>query len=249
VVTMALGPDGLTSVLLRTPGRKVTFALGLPGEYNVRNAVTALAMIDTAGFTTAGNGMAGQAPVIEAGVDLDRAAAGLAAARVPGRMERVDLGVDAPAVFVDFAHTPQAVTAALAAVAGRRRIVVLGCGGDRDPDKREPMGAAAAAGAEVVLVTDDNPRSEEPATIREQVLTGARAARPGQTKATQILDGGDRRPAIRRALELAGPADVLLILGKGHELGQEIADTVLPFSDVEVVRDEWADLAAAGVTR
>ena len=95
-------------------------------------------------------------------------------------MQRVDLGPDAPVVYVDFAHTPQAVTAALAVVgtapASARRIAVLGCGGDRDPEKRGPMGAAAAGGADVVIVTDDNPRSEDPAAIRAQVLAGARAA-------------------------------------------------------------------------
>jgi UDP-N-acetylmuramoyl-L-alanyl-D-glutamate--2,6-diaminopimelate ligase len=176
-------------------------------------------------------------------VDLQQAAAGLAAARVPGRMERVDLGPDAPAVFVDFAHTPQAVTAALAAVAGPRRVVVLGCGGDRDPDKRGPMGAAAANGADVVVVTDDNPRSESPAVIRGQVLAGARAARDAASLATEILDGQDRRAAIRRALLLSRPDDVVLVLGKGHELGQEVAGVQLPFSDVEVVRAEWAGRA------
>ena len=189
-------------------------------------------------------------------IDLARAAGGLAAATVPGRMERVDLGPGAPAVFVDFAHTPQAVAAALSAVAGRRRVVVLGAGGDRDPDKRGPIGAAAAAAAEVVIVTDDNPRSEDPAAIRRQVLSGARSGghaglRDAGVSAARVLDpriidGGDRRAAIRHGLEVAGPEDVLLILGKGHEVGQEIDGTVLPFNDVAVVRDEWLALAGAG---
>jgi len=224
----ALDADGLTSVVLRTPTEEVGFRLGLPGDYNVRNAITALAMVDVCG------------------VDLGRAADGLAAARVPGRMQRVDLGADAPAVFVDFAHTPQAVTAALAAVAGRRRVAVLGCGGDRDPDKRGPIGSAAAAGAEVVVVTDDNPRSEDPVAIRRQVLAGARAARESGRLATEILDGGDRRSAIRRALQLSGPRDVLIILGKGHEVGQEIGGHTVAFSDVDVVREEWAARTTAG---
>ncbi|MET1006310.1 MAG: UDP-N-acetylmuramoyl-L-alanyl-D-glutamate--2,6-diaminopimelate ligase, partial [Propionibacteriaceae bacterium] len=230
VQRMALGDDGRTAVTLRTPDRTLDFRLALPGDFNVRNAVTALAMVDLRG------------------VDLDLAAGGLADARVPGRMQRVALGPDSPAVFVDFAHTPQAVEAALAAVQGPRRIVVLGSGGDRDPDKREPMGAAAARGAEVVVVTDDNPRSEDPEAIRAQVLAGARATRESDGRDTEILDGGDRRSAIRRALELARPTDVVMILGKGHETGQEIAGHIAPFSDVQTVADEWSALARAGVT-
>ena len=242
-----LGADGVTSVQLRTPDGPVSFGLGLPGDHNVRNAITALAMIDVVGSGPRSGAPGGAAAEP---LDLVRAARGLAAARVPGRMERVDLGPDAPAVFVDFAHTPQAVTAALSAVAGRRCVVVLGAGGDRDPDKRALIGAAAAAAAEVVIVTDDNPRSEDPAVIRRQVLSGARAARDAQdTNAqltdAQVIDGGERRAAIRRGLELAGPDDVLLVLGKGHEVGQEIAGTVLPFNDVAVLRDEWLALAGA----
>jgi UDP-N-acetylmuramoyl-L-alanyl-D-glutamate--2,6-diaminopimelate ligase len=141
------------------------------------------------------------------------------------------------------------VAAALGAVVGRRRIAVLGCGGDRDADKREPMGAAAARGAEVVLVTDDNPRSEDPASIRRQVLHGARQAKQAEGLVTEIADGTDRRSAIRRALRLAAADDVLVILGKGHEAGQEVAGVLSPFDDVEVVRHEWDQLARAGVPR
>ena len=151
--------QGRTAVTASTPRGTVEFALGLPGEFNVRNALTALAMADLVG------------------VDLERAASGLADALVPGRMQRVDLGAGAATVFVDFAHTPQAVSAVLAGLVGHRRIVVLGCGGDRDPEKRAPMGAAAAAAAELVVVTDDNPRSEDPAAIRAAVLAGARRGR------------------------------------------------------------------------
>ena len=122
-------------------------------------------------------------------------------------------------VYVDFAHTPQAVAAALQAVGPARRIAVLGCGGDRDPAKRRPMGAAAAQHADLVVVTDDNPRSEDPAAIRAEVLAGARARHAGRT---EVLDGGDRRSAIRLALQRARPGDVVAILGKGHELGQEV---------------------------
>ncbi len=210
-------------------GRELSFELALPGDFNVRNALTALALIDVA---------------TGAGVDLADAARGLADAAVPGRMQRVELGPDSPDAYVDFAHTPQAVVAALAAVAGRRVIVVLGCGGDRDPAKRRPMGAAAARGAAVVVVTDDNPRTEEPAAIRAEVLAGASQARADDRLATEILDGGDRRSAIRLALRLAGAGDVVAVLGKGHEPGQELAGRTLPFSDVEVIRESWREVAA-----
>ena len=109
-----------------------------------------------------------------------------------------------------------------------------GCGGDRDPAKRRPMGAAAAQHADLVVVTDDNPRSEDPAAIRAEVLAGAWAA----TGTTDIVDGGDRRSAIRLALQRARLGDIVAVLGKGHELGQE-GGAVLPFSDPEVVAAEW----------
>ena len=212
-------PEGSTTVVARAAGHDLGFTVGLAGDFNVRNALTALAMVELAGG------------------DVRAAAAGLAAATVPGRMERVLLGPGAPAVVVDFAHTPQAVTAALQALAGRRCVAVLGCGGDRDPDKRELMGAAAAAAAAVVVVTDDNPRSEDPAAIRAQVLAGARGA---AGRGVEVRDGGDRRSAIRTALTLAGPGDVVAILGKGHETGQEVAGEVLPFADADVAREVWS---------
>ena len=218
--------DGRTRVGARLPGRRLEFTLSLPGDFNVSNALTALAMLDAAG------------------VDLDAAAQGLATARVPGRMQRVELGSTAPLVYVDFAHTPQAVTAALAAIGGRRRIAVLGCGGDRDSAKRRPMGAAAARGADVVIVTDDNPRSEDPAAIRAEVMAGALAAQAAATLPVTVIDGGGRRSAIHEALALARPGDAVAILGKGHELGQEIGDRLLPFDDAAVVAEEWADLHA-----
>jgi UDP-N-acetylmuramoyl-L-alanyl-D-glutamate--2,6-diaminopimelate ligase len=217
-----LREDGRTGVRARLWDRSVEFTLNLPGEFNVRNAVTALAMVAATGG------------------DLETAAQGLATASVPGRMQRVDLGSEAPVVYVDFAHTPQAVAAALDAVGPRPRIAVLGCGGDRDPEKRRPMGAAAAQNADLVLITDDNPRSEDPAAIRAEVLAGAQAAVSAGGRAREVLDGGDRRTAIRQALDRARPGEVVAILGKGHELGQEVAGEVLPFSDVEVAAAEWA---------
>jgi UDP-N-acetylmuramoyl-L-alanyl-D-glutamate--2,6-diaminopimelate ligase len=222
----AAAGQGRTAVTASTPHGPVRFALGLPGEFNVRNALTALAMADLVG------------------VDLERAASGLADARVPGRMQRVDLGAGAATVFVDFAHTPQAVSAVLAGLVGHRRIVVLGCGGDRDPEKRAPMGAAAAAAAELVVVTDDNPRSEDPASIRAQVLAGAHAEAERSGRAVTVIDGGKRRDAIAAALAVADPDDIVAVLGKGHERGQEVAGRVLPFADEDAIREVWAGLTA-----
>lgn len=152
-------------------------------------------------------------------------------------MERVPLAGDAPNVVVDFAHTPEAVAAALSALPAGRRIAVLGCGGDRDAGKRGPMGAAAARFADLVVVTDDNPRGEDPAAIRQAVLAGARAA--ASRSGAEVIDGGDRRSAIRTALRAARPGEWIAILGKGHEQGQEIGGVVSPFSDVVVAREEW----------
>jgi UDP-N-acetylmuramoyl-L-alanyl-D-glutamate--2,6-diaminopimelate ligase len=215
-------PDGTTAVRVRAPQGDLTFGLALPGEFNLRNAMTALAMVELGGG------------------DVARAATGLADVDVPGRMQRVPLGEGAPTVVVDFAHTPQAVRAALESVRPRRCIAVLGCGGDRDPDKRRPMGEAAARTAAVVLVTDDNPRSEDPAAVRAAVLAGARDA--ARASGADVRDGGDRRAAIRTALTLAGAQDVVAVLGKGHETGQEVAGQVLPFRDADVVREEWSAL-------
>ena len=219
-----LGPtrQGRARLVARVHEEQVELWLPLPGEHNVRNALTALAMVAAAGG------------------DVAAAARGLEQASVPGRMQRVDLGEDAPAVFVDFAHTPEAVTAAIGALADSSRVVaVLGAGGDRDPGKRAPMGAAAAAVADVVVVTDDNPRSEDPATIRSQVLAGARGVRRADV---QVVDGGDRRSAVAAALALAGPEDAVVVMGKGHETGQEVAGVVTPFVDADVVRDAWSAL-------
>ncbi len=223
-----VGPDGRTEVTAQLGERTLDFTLALPGDFNVRNALTALAMVDLVGG------------------DLDRAAAALGDATVPGRMERVELGPGAPVVYVDFAHTPQAVAAALGAVGDRRRLVVLGCGGDRDTAKRGPMGAAAARAADVVIVTDDNPRSEDPTAIRAQVLDGARASIEAEGLATVLIDGGDRAAAIGLALESAGAGDVVAILGKGHENGQQLADRSVPFSDAEVVLSAWARTGVRG---
>ncbi len=228
------GPAG-SAVTVATPDGPLEVQVGLPGDYNVANALTALAML--AGV----------------GVDLSAAVAGFASVAVPGRMQRVPLGTGAPAVYVDFAHTPQAVTSALAALrpaAGKGRLIcVLGCGGDRDRAKRGPMGEAAARGVEpgTVIVTDDNPRTEDPAAIREAVLAGASSAIAGARLEVELVDGADRRNAIRTALAAAAASDrpdeiVLAVLGKGHEQGQQVGDQLQPFDDVAVVGEEWAAL-------
>jgi UDP-N-acetylmuramoyl-L-alanyl-D-glutamate--2,6-diaminopimelate ligase len=130
------------------------------------------------------------------------------------------------AVYVDYAHTPAAVEVALQALRPHvmgRLVVVLGAGGDRDRTKRPLMGAAAAAHADVVFVTDDNPRSEDPASIRAAILSACPDA----------FEVPDRAEAILRAVDALGPGDAALIAGKGHETGQIVGDTVYPFDDVE----------------
>jgi UDP-N-acetylmuramoyl-L-alanyl-D-glutamate--2,6-diaminopimelate ligase len=165
---------------------------------------------------------------------------------VPGRMERVQGGPEDPRCVVDYAHTPEAVDAALAALRPStpgRLVVVLGAGGDRDTLKRSAMGAAGARWADDLIVTDDNPRSEDPATIREQVLAGARVvAPPGteetpQARARSLFSSDAGRAAhIARAVALAraqGRAadNTVVVLGKGHETGQDIGGIVHPFDD------------------
>ncbi len=210
---------GGAQLWVRTPREKLHFTIDLPGAYNVANAALALAMLDVAG------------------ININDAIRGIGSAQVPGRMQRVYLGdPSAPRVYVDFAHTPQAITSALSAISGRV-IVVVGAGGDRDATKRPLMGEAAAQGADVVIVTDDNPRSERPVTIRRAVVSGAKRA---NARAVHIVDGGDRRAAIRLAMEIAEPNDAIAILGKGHETTQTIGDRVIEFDDAQVAIDEWA---------
>lgn len=227
-------------VLERANGEQVAARSPLPGAFNVTNTAVALVVL------------------VEAGWDPAAAATALGSAgHVPGRMEAVD-GPDAPGRpigIVDYAHTPQAVTAACSALddAARPLVIVLGAGGDRDRAKRPEMGAAAAQGADIVVVTDDNPRSEDPSEIRAAVLAGARehdAARAG--RAVTIIEVPYRRLAIRKAVELAWGASsgdsggTVLVAGKGHEQGQEVAGTVTPFDDRVVLREA---LEAAALSR
>ena len=204
-----------TDLDVLTPGgASLTLAVPLPGVFNVSNALAALAALVGCGF------------------DPIELAAGIAESPgVPGRMERVERGQEFTAV-VDYAHKPDAVSAVLSAlrpVTAGRLIVVLGAGGDRDHGKRSLMGAAAAAIADLLIVTDDNPRSENPAAIRAAVLGGAA---PGPAAAIEI---GDRREAITHAVSVAHRGDTVVVAGKGHERGQEVGGVVHPFDDREVL--------------
>ncbi len=179
----------------------------------------------------AANALVAAALVIATGGNVAATIGNLARLQpVRGRLERAAISRAGAPIYVDYAHTPDAIEAAIAALkphAAGRLILVLGAGGDRDSGKREPMGMAAAAGADVVIVTDDNPRGEDPALIRAEVIKGC----PG---ATEI---GDRREAIAAAVAQAGAEDIVLIAGKGHEQGQVVGDRVLPFDDVSVARE------------
>ncbi|HLZ77789.1 MAG TPA: UDP-N-acetylmuramoyl-L-alanyl-D-glutamate--2,6-diaminopimelate ligase [Sphingomonas sp.] len=149
---------------------------------------------------------------------------------VRGRLERAVITAKGAPVYVDYAHTPDGLQAAIAALkphARDRLIVVFGAGGDRDTGKRPEMGAIAAKMADIAIVTDDNPRTEEPASIRAAIMAAAPGAR----------EIGDRRSAIAAAVAEAGDGDIVLVAGKGHETGQIVGDRVLPFDDVQVARE------------
>jgi UDP-N-acetylmuramoyl-L-alanyl-D-glutamate--2,6-diaminopimelate ligase len=203
--------DGFAQTLaLEYAGREYRVRLPLPGEFQVDNALVAAGL------------------VIATGADPSATFAALGNLKgAKGRLELVGERNGAP-IFVDYAHKPDALAKALQALrpyASRRLVVVFGCGGDRDQGKRPMMGAIAAKLADRVVVTDDNPRSENPAAIRAAILEAA----PG------ALEIGDRREAISRSIEDLRRGDVLLIAGKGHETGQIIGKQVLPFSDHEAV--------------
>jgi UDP-N-acetylmuramoyl-L-alanyl-D-glutamate--2,6-diaminopimelate ligase len=194
--------------------------IGLPGRYNVANCLLAVALLDVVG------------------VSPEQATPGLRTATVPGRLEPIDRGQGFLAL-VDYAHKPGALRAVLETLREQgtgRLAVVFGAGGNRDPGKREPMGRVAAELADLVVVTDDNPRDEDPATIRAAIMAGAAGG------SAQVVEIGDRREAIDHAVAWARPGDIVLIAGKGHEAGQTSHGQTRPFDD----RDE---LAAALETR
>jgi UDP-N-acetylmuramoyl-L-alanyl-D-glutamate--2,6-diaminopimelate ligase len=197
--------------------------IGLPGRYNVANCLLAVALLDAVG------------------VSPEQAAPGLRTATVPGRLEPIDRGQDFLAL-VDYAHKPGALRAVLETLREQgtgRLAVVFGAGGNRDPGKREPMGSVAAELADLVVVTDDNPRDEDPPAIRAAIMAGAAGARARVAEASraEIIEIGDRREAIDYAVAWAQPGDVVLIAGKGHEAGQTSRGQTRPFDD----RDELAE--------
>ena len=205
----ALGQD----LVIEAGGQTHKIALPLIGAYQAANALVSAGL------------------VIATGGDIKQTLGNLArVSGVRGRLERAVITRSGAAVYVDYAHTPDAIIAACAALRPHvtgRLIIVFGAGGDRDAGKRPLMGEAAAAHADVVVVTDDNPRSENPAAIRASILS----ATPGGQEIA------DRRRAIAAAITMALAGDIVLIAGKGHEQGQTVGDRLLPFDDVTVARE------------
>jgi UDP-N-acetylmuramoyl-L-alanyl-D-glutamate--2,6-diaminopimelate ligase len=207
-----LRPTGSRFRIAGPDATEVGAGCPIPGGFNVANTLAAVAAAASTGYD------AGQVAAAVAG-----------SAGVPGRLERVDEGQEFE-VVVDYAHKPDAIEAALATLrplTQGRLIVVLGAGGDRDAGKRPLMGRIAADRADVLVVTDDNPRGEDPTSIRREILAGALRA-GGKA---QVLEIGDRSEAIRYAVNWAGTGDVVLVAGKGHETGQRGAAGVRPFDD------------------
>jgi UDP-N-acetylmuramoyl-L-alanyl-D-glutamate--2,6-diaminopimelate ligase len=197
-------------------GVEADASVTLPGPFNVANALGAIVAL------------------VEAGVRLEDAVAGVESCQgVPGRLQRVPSScLDA---FVDYSHKPGAVEAVLRAlreVTAGDLIIVLGCGGDRDRAKRPLMGSAAASLADVAILTSDNPRSEDPLVILDEMLHGVMEV-PGGERGRVIIEP-DRAAAISLAVGIAGKGDVVLVAGKGHETGQYVGSAVLPFDDAEV---------------
>lgn len=214
---LSVDATGAQEMQVRIGGDARTFTLPLPGAFNVANAALAIALADAVG------------------VDVDAFIGGLSGATVPGRMEPVDCGQDFVAV-VDYAHKPAAVAAVLQTLRGQvpgRIGVAVGAGGDRDASKRPLMGAEAARRADLVIVTDDNPRTEDPAAIRAAVIEGAREAAGA---ATEVREEGDRARAIDALVGWATPGDAIIVVGKGHEVGQIVGAETLHFDDREEVR-------------
>lgn len=218
-----LGTDGSSFRVVGPGGVEADATVSLPGPFNVSNALGAVVAL------------------VEAGVGLQNAVAGVAACSgVPGRLERVDKGQDFT-VLVDYSHKPaavQAVLEALRAVTQGELTIVLGCGGDRDRAKRPMMGATAARLADTAIFTNDNPRSEDPLAILAAMLDGVLAV-PQRERAHVIVEP-DRAAAIGLAIAGAAPGDVVVIAGKGHETGQYVAGSVIGFDDRQVAADALA---------
>lgn len=208
--------DTGASIMVESPVGDFTLRSKLRGRFNVENVLCATTMVLLAGVTP---------EQIQQGLDdMDG---------VPGRFQPVEAGQPFE-VYVDYAHTPDSLEQVLASARGiceGNVIVVFGCGGDRDKTKRPHMGRAAAQGADIVVVTSDNPRSEDPETIISEIQRGIRG------KSTKVHIEVDRRAAIEYAIEQAEPGDLVVIAGKGHEQGQTFADKVVPFDDLTVARE------------
>ncbi len=214
----SLESGGFSFVLRGPRGFSEPLQIQLPGRFNVANAALARAMLAVAGVS-------------------DQSAVGISDCDgIPGRMQPIAIGQPFVAL-VDYAHTPDALGSVLSSlrqgIVGDL-IVVLGCGGDRDVSKRPQMGEVAARQADVVIITDDNPRSEDPGSIRAAVMAGALAV-PTSERAAVVSDVAGRGAAIAEAVRLARRGDVVLVAGKGHETGQEFADHTEPFDDREVL--------------
>ena len=212
LVSQSPTPLGQT-LLLRHGGKEHELALPLIGAYQAANVLVAAGLVLATGgkWATTLAGLSRLSPV-------------------RGRLERAVISPAGAPVYVDYAHTPDAIEAAIAAlrphVAGKL-IIVFGAGGDRDTGKRAPMGEVAGRLADVAIVTDDNPRSEDPARVRAQVIAGA----------TGLREIGDRRAAIAAAIAEARDGDIVLLAGKGHEQGQILSDRTIPFDDAAVARE------------
>ncbi|WP_405481877.1 UDP-N-acetylmuramoyl-L-alanyl-D-glutamate--2,6-diaminopimelate ligase [Streptomyces sp. NBC_00009] len=215
-----VGPFDSTFVAVGPKGERITAQSPLAGPFNVANALAAIVALAVAG------------------IDPQQAADGVAAVPgVPGRLERVDAGQPYLAV-VDYAHKTDAVESVLRAlrkVTEKKLHIVLGCGGDRDTTKRMPMGAAAARLADIAVLTSDNPRSEDPLAILATMLAGAAEVPAHERAEVQVFE--DRAAAIAAVVARAQPGDTVLVAGKGHEQGQDIAGVVRPFDDRLVLRE------------
>ena len=219
--SFALLPDG-ASIKVESPVGDFQLKSKLRGRFNVENVLSAATMALLGGLTP---------DDVQAGLD-----------RVPGvrgRFEPVEAGQDFT-VLVDYAHTPDSLEQVLdsaRAICDRELIVVFGCGGDRDRSKRPLMGRAASNGADVAIVTSDNPRTEDPAAIIAEIKRGMRGS-------AEVVEEVDRRAAIQHAVREARTGDVIVVAGKGHEQGQTFADETVPFDDVTVVREALEALGA-----
>lgn len=220
MATSVSGSTSGSSFVITKGARQFQVRLPLPGRFNVENALVAAAI------------------ALELGLDEDSIARGLSSVgRIPGRFEHVNAG-GRFVVIVDYAHTPDAVEAVVESalrMSQARVIVVFGAGGDRDHEKRPAMGRAASR-ADVAILTSDNPRSEDPVAIMA-------AVRSGIPEEIEIVEEPDRRLAIRAALVEARSDDLVLVLGKGHETGQEIAGVIEPFDDRAVIIEESRGIA------